>query len=200
MSTSLMINYVNSPPPESLYINGTEYPINTDYRVWLEVSCILEDLDSTDENENIIKTFEHIVELVFGTTQIPENMNDVLNAVIEFQGGYPTEPSDTEGLDESTNTDNERVISFKHDINYIIVAIRNQSGIDLSYKRKEPFHWWEFLLEFNSLEDRHFISRLISIRSYDGDDKDRLRLKEKYKLPVKLTAEEKKVNEMFYAT
>ncbi len=195
-----MINYVNSPPPESLYINSTEYPINTDYRVWLDVSCILEDLDLTDESENIIKAFERIVELVFGTTQIPEDTSDVLNAVIKFQRGYPTEPSDTEDLDESKDSDNERVVSFKHDINYIIVAIRNQSGIDLSYKRKEPFHWWEFLLEFDSLEDRHFISRLISIRSYDGDDKDRLRLKEKYKLPVKLTAEEKKVNEMFYAT
>lgn len=195
-----MINYVNSAPPESLNINGTEYPINTDYKVWLEVSSLLEDLDLTDESENIIKTFERIVELVFGTMQIPEDISDVLSAVTEFHGGYPTEPSETDGSEESSDTDNERVVSFKHDINYIIVAIRNQSGIDLSYRRKEPFHWWEFMLEFNSLENRHYISWLISARSYDGDDKDRLRLKEKLKLPVKLTAEEKKVNEMFYAT
>lgn len=196
-----MINYVNSPPPESVYINGTEYPINTDYKVWIEVSALLEDLDLTDESENIAGVFERVLKLVFNTTNIPEDINDVLGAVVEFQGGYPSESSETEGADESyQDTDNNRVVSFRHDINYIIVAIRNQSGIDLSYRRTEPFHWWEFLLEFNSLEDRHFISRLISIRSYEGEDKERLKLKEKFKLPVKLTAEVKKINDMFYGT
>lgn len=195
-----MINYVNSPPPESVYINGTEYPINTDYKVWIEVSVLLEDLDLTADDNSIICVFERVVKLVFNTTDIPEDINDILSAITEFQGGYPSVPSETEDADESHNTDNERVVSFKHDINYIIVAIRNQSGIDLSYRRKEPFHWWEFLLEFNSLEDRHFISRLISIRSYDGDGKERLKLKEKFKLPVKLTAEEKRISELFYAT
>lgn len=194
-----MINYVNSPPPESVNINGMEYPINTDYKVWIEVSALLEDLDLTDKSENIISVFERVVKLVFNTTNIPEDINDVLSAIMKFQSGYPSEPSDAESND-SQDTSNERTVSFKHDINYIIVAIRNQSGIDLSYRRTAPFHWWEFLLEFKSLEERHFISRLISIRSYDGDDKERLKLKEKFKLPVKLTAEEKRISELFYAT
>lgn len=194
-----MINYVNSPPPESVNINGMEYPINTDYKVWIEVSALLEDLDLTADDKSIICVFDRIIRLVFNTTNIPEDINDVLSAIIEFQNGYPSESSDTES-NGSQDTSNERTVSFKHDINYIIVAIRNQSGIDLSYRRTAPFHWWEFLLEFNSLEDRHFISRLISIRSYDGDDKERLKLKEKFKLPVKLTAEEKRISELFYAT
>lgn len=194
-----MINLVNSPPPESIYINGTEYPINTDYKVWIEVSALLEDLDLTDESENIANIFEHINELVFNVPNIPEDIEAVLDAIVNFQGGYPEEQSETEGTADN-QTGNEKFVSFKHDINYIIVAIRNQSGIDLSYRRTEPFHWWEFLLEFNSLEDRHFISKVISIRSYKGEDKERLKLKEQFKLPSKLTAAEKKVNDMFYGT
>lgn len=194
-----MINLVNSPPPESVYINGTEYLINTDYKVWIEVSALLEDLDLTDESENIANIFEHINKLVFNVPSIPEDIEDVLNAIVKFQGGYPEEQSETEGTADN-QTGNEKVVSFKHDINYIIIAIRNQSGIDLSYRRTEPFHWWEFLLEFNSLEDRHFISKVISIRSYKGEDKERLKLKEQFKLPSKLTAAEKKVNDMFYGT
>ena len=194
-----MINLVNSPPPESVLINGTEYLINTDYKVWIKVSALLEDLDLTDESENIANIFEHINELVFNVPSIPEDIEDVLNGIVNFQGGYPEEQSETESTSEN-QAGNEKFVSFKHDINYIIVAIRNQSGIDLSYRRTEPFHWWEFLLEFNSLEDRHFISKVISIRSYKGENKERLKLKEQFKLPSKLTAAERKVNDIFYGT
>ena len=91
------------------------------------------------------------------------------------------------------------LFSFDWDINAIIIAIRNQSGIDLSYRRTEPFHWWEFLLEFQTLCGEHYILNLMGARSYRGRDKELLRRKRMCALPAEETEEERATAETFSA-
>ena len=92
--------------------------------------------------------------------------------------------------------------SLDWDLNYIIIAIMNQFGIDLTYRRKEPFHWWEFLLFFRALSGNHFILRLMEIRGYDGKDADMKRQAQRYALPRENDADDKAMsdafNELFY--
>ncbi|MEE0777099.1 MAG: Gp15 family bacteriophage protein, partial [Bacillota bacterium] len=94
-----------------------------------------------------------------------------------------------------------RLFDFKIDMNSIIIAIRDQSGIDLS-KRKEPFHWWRFLLEFYNLTPEHHICKLMELRAYDGDDKEMKRARDAVALPVKISKRQKRfedeMDKIFY--
>lgn len=178
-------NYAQDAPPTEISVGGSCYKAETDFRVWIEVQKELRkinlsttDPDVMDENEAIL---ENIERMIFGGVLADENAIDVLKGIYEFLGGYPSLPVENEG--------GAPVFSFDYDLNLIILAIRNQSGIDLSYRCKH-FHWWEFLLEFQSLAGDHLILNIMEIRGYKGNDKDMLRAKRAHALPVEYTAEE----------
>lgn len=178
-------NFAQDPPPTSISVGGIPYNAETDFRVWIEVQKELRkidlntvDPDVMDENEAIL---ENIERMIFGGVLADENAIDVLKGIYEFLGGYPSLPVEGDG--------GAPVFSFDYDLNMIVLAIRNQSGIDLSYRCKH-FHWWEFLLEFQSLCGDHFILNLMEIRGYKGTDKDILRQKHRHALPVEYTAAE----------
>ena len=201
-----MVNLANTPPPTTLTIAGEEFPIDTDYYTWIRVIDLFDQLDFTEKTQDgIRKNFRIIVEikkLVFGQ-RIRCSLNDLIIALTEFISGYPTakkESGKTEDSDSELQT-----VDFMIDLNLIITAIRNQSGIDLSYKRKKPFHWWLFLVEFQALEDHHQIRRIMQIRSYRGTDPEYLKLRNRYALPPKRKtyAEQRAIeyyDQLFYNT
>lgn len=187
------MNILNSPP-EYIEVNNTKYPIDWDYKKWLKISGKLNELDCSSDDEktsceNIMVIAEMIV-LVFGKL-IDEPYNDTFKAMLEFYKGYPEQENNSGSGSGSV----KRLFDFNHDINYIIIAIRNQTGIDLSHRRKEPFHWWDFLIEFKTLEDRHYICKIIGYRGYEGDDKELKRLKNLYALPDNLTKTQQRIIE-----
>lgn len=177
-----MINLACCEPPKSVPINGREYPINWDFRIWIEISELFGDMLPFNNPENLGDNIELLIDIFrLAFPEIPnEPMPDILNAVNEFLKGYPKPKTARSSVESASG---EPLYSFSHDLNYIIIAIRNQSGIDLSYRRTEPFHWWEFMLEFEALEDRHYISKIIGYRAYKGKDKDCLKLKRHYAIP-----------------
>ena len=180
-------NYAQDAPPTSIEVGGFSYICETDYRVWLDVLRLMKEIRLDDESEEgLEKASEQILELevmVFGGWLKEENPLEVLQAITEFSKGYPSAPVNAKEQSEPT-------FSYEYDLNDIIIAIRNQSGIDLSYRRTEPFHWWEFLLEFHNLCGDHHILNLMEIRGYKGDNKELKRLKQEYALPTEYTAAE----------
>lgn len=184
---------ITKKPPESVAVNGNEYPINYDFKVWIDISILLADFDYNAMSDNdYLHNFE-IISKVFllAFTKIPnEPIEDILNTVLEFYAGYPKIDN---GYTSTEKADGTKLYSFKHDINYIILAIRNQTGIDLSYKRDKLFHWWDFMLEFQTLEDHHYISKIMSYRNYSGDDKNMIALRESVALPKEYTRNEQKI-------
>ena len=147
-------NYAQDAPPASIEVGGSVYPCETDYRVWLDVLRQLGGLRTNDTTEKgrerLARQITELEETVFGGV-LDENPIDVIKAIAAFSKGYPSSPV------RPVNGPENRTYSFEYDLNEIIIAIRNQSGIDLSYRRKEPFHWWEFLLEFRTLCGNHYI-------------------------------------------
>lgn len=190
-------NYAQDAPPTSIEVGGFAYPCETDFRVWIEVLRLLRriDLRSTDEAgaRRVLDRIVEIEQLVFGGVLTDEDPAEVLMAVVAFSKGYPMAPMrDTGGADVP-------LYSFEYDLNAIIIAIRNQSGIDLSYRRKEPFHWWEFLLEFHTLCGSHYILNLMEARGYKGKDRDLLKRKYACALPEEYTDAEQAELDAFNA-
>lgn len=191
-------NYAQDPPPTEISVGGSLYPVNVDYMVWIEIQQLLRQLlpepEDADARQHNVDVLEQIELLAFGGVLVDESPNAVFDALGEFLRGYPMAPiqGDGDGSDEPA-------FSFEHDLNAIIVAIRNQSGIDLSYRRKEPFHWWEFLLEFHTLCGDHYILNLMEARGYKGKDKDLLKRKRQCALPREYTAAEQAAIDEFNA-
>lgn len=191
-------NLAMDAPPTEIVVGGASYAANTDYRVWLQV---LEDMerwysvpDSPDKQQSNAEIAAQMQVLVFGGVLVEEDPGQVLDAMAQFAQGYPTAPMQA---DRATDAP---VYSFEWDLNEIILAIRNQSGIDISYRCKY-FHWWEFLLEFRTLCGDHYILNLMEARGYKGDNKELLDRKRWCALPVRHTADEtavlEEINELF---
>lgn len=153
---------------------------------------IRDNVETEEQARHNIEIIEQIQIMIFGGVLQDEDPVEVMKAILAFSEGYPSAPMrGSEG--------GERTYSFEYDLNAIIIAIRNQSGIDLSYRRKEPFHWWEFLLEFQTLCGDHYILNLMNARDYRGRDRELLKRKRMCALPEELTREEQEELDEFNA-
>lgn len=196
-------NLAMDAPPTALSVGGVLYDIDSDFRVWLLIREQLRELYSTpgtpEDAAHNLGVIADMEALAFGGVLEDEDPYDALAAMTAFLSGYPEPPEN--GAPDAKDP----VYSFSYDLNYIILAIRNQGGPDLSYRRKEPFHWWEFLLEFRALCGEHHILRLMEIRGYEDASKqdakkanrEALRLKARYALPYEMTADERRAAEEF---
>ena len=189
-------NLAQDEPPAEISVGGISYIVDVDFRVWVDVLRLLRDLIPAPENAkqatHNIEVIKEIEETVFGKI-IPQKPSDVLEAVQKFAEGYPEAPVAASGEYKPPT------YSLDWDMNYIIIAIMNQFGIDLTYRRKEPFHWWLFLAYFRALRGEHYISRLMEIRGYSGKDAELKRQAQRYALPREQTAEDQAILDAFDA-
>lgn len=187
-------NLAQDAPPTSLLIGGAEYEINVDYRAWIGVMHDLRELDHAPGTPEAAmqnaETLARIEKTVFGRI-IPAGMPEMLGAITEFLQGYPEAPV------IKGNRKDVQTYSLEWDLNHIILAIRSQYGIDLSWRRKEAFHFWEFLAYFRALCGDHYILRLIEIRGYDGKDPELKRQAQRYALPRETTTEDRAILDEF---
>lgn len=146
-----MINFLTNPLPDSISVCGTDYPINTDFRVWIKIQNILSepDISSTDK---IIKFFS----LAFISPNLPPSLEETLSALSDFLSPLPK----GEGRGGSDSTP---AFSFIYDGGLIYAAFLSQYGIDLSSAR---LHWWRFLALFYSLDNCKF-TEIVGIRNAD---------------------------------
>jgi len=190
-------NYAQDAPPTEISVGGFAYPCETDYRVWLEVLRLMREVhpkaQSEETQRRAAEALVEIQRLLFGGWLTDEDPGEVLKAVAEFSKGYPMAPI------QDTGDSREPAFSFEYDLNAIIIAIQNQHGVDLSWRRSEPFHWWEFLLLFHTLSGNHYILNLMEARTYRGKDRELLRRKYACALPPEYTAEEQAELEAFNA-
>ena len=160
-------NYAQDAPPQSIRVGGADYAVNVDFRVWIDI------LDRARELYASVGTLE----------EARHNARVLADA-----RGYPTMVGEDVGADE----DGEELLSFDYDINDLVLAIRAQSGVDLSYRRREPYHWWEFLLQVRALCGDHRILRVMETRALKGDSREARLAKRRVRLPHKPTAGERR--------
>ena len=200
-----MQSIADTSPPEYIAVNGKQYQCNVDYRVWAQILLMAQEnlYDATTSEAQVIHnltTFADMQKLAFNRV-IPEPAMDTLQAMFTFMRGYPRENN---GYNNEETETGAKTYSFKHDMNLILLAIRNQSGIDLSYRRISPFHWWLFLLEFQSLTSEHLIVNVMAWRGYEGNDKEMIKRRNRVALPKEYTRSElamqEQLQDMFYNT
>lgn len=182
---SILLDYL----PETVEVNGIEYPVNSDFRAGIIFEKILHD-DELD-NEEIVYT---ALDLYY-IDERPDNIQDALNGILYFYscGG---KKKDQENSPKAQSINQPRIYDFDYDADYIFAAFLTQYGIDLN--EIEYLHWWKFQALFKSLESHNKIVEIMGYRATDlgkiKDKKERSRiakLKVIYAIPEHLTVEDK---------
>ncbi|MBQ3038206.1 MAG: hypothetical protein IJD30_03400 [Clostridia bacterium] len=139
-----MMRTVFSPLPDSVFASGSEYKINTDFRVWIQISEIIAN-ESLSEYDRLLS----VLILAF-KSKIPDNPIDAIKALMIFF---------SKGGEKGTS---RPVIDFRVDEGLIYAAFMQQYGIDLY---KADLHWWKFRELLNALGEDCMLTRIIGYRS-----------------------------------
>ena len=184
-------NYAQDAPPEAIHVGGASYPVNVDFRTWIDVLDLARELYPTVgtllEARHNARVLENMQRLAFDRV-LEAPPAAVLRAMTAFARGYPT----MVGAGAGDDGEGEELLSFDYDINDLVLAIEEQFGLDLSYRRREPYHWWEFLLRVRALCGDHAILRAVRLRASRDTSREVRLARRRARLPHKPTAEERR--------
>lgn len=131
--------------PDSVEIDGKEYPIQTDFRVWVKCSILLE------QEKNPILLTADLLALCYQT--LPPSFEGAMKGIFSFYIGE----KDTKRVGEKTKP----IYSFLHDADLIYAAFYSQYGIDLA---TASLHWYQFRALFSGLDENNRFSEVLCAR------------------------------------
>lgn len=171
------MNLLIDPPPESVKIAGTEWPIRWDYRYWVMYEMLMLDSEIAAEEK-----FRRALDLCFA--EIPDDLSAAQEAMIDF---YRCGKSDKTKSSDFGSGATGIAYSFEHDGAYIYAAFMQDYGIDLT---EATLHWWKFRALFNAISTKTLFGKIMAWRMMEIDEKTPaaekkrlLALKEQYAIP-----------------
>jgi hypothetical protein len=132
--------------PTAIEVDGSEYPINYDFRTCLRILMAFEDQTLAQIEKQAILLKNLYVEQ-------PKNITEAIQKEIKFIDG---------GEDRKDEVKNSpRIYSFQNDAQFIVAAFQQTHGIDLE---TAEMHWWKFMALFMDLGGETTFSNLVSLR------------------------------------
>lgn len=161
-------NLLTERPPETVSINGQEYPIRWDFRIGVQMEEIIRS-NLPDE-----KKYEEILKLYY--PRIPLDLGAALSKAIWFyRCGVEDESKEEKNGRQRYRRQRPKGPAwvFAQDAPYIYAAFREQYDMDIT--QTEQLHWWKFMALFESLGDDTKMSKIMYYRqvSTAGMPKDR---------------------------
>lgn len=139
-------------PPESVTVQGKEYPIETDFRRWIEFQGMLV------AKEDDVKKAERLCGFMESLGLPPSQ--ESLEAMMEF---YSAASQEKPGAGKAR----PQAFDFEQDSEFIFSAFWECYGVDLSTVK---LHWWRFKALFKSLPQDCEICRIMGYRTADMKD------------------------------
>ena len=176
------MNILTDTLPNELIICGKSCPIKNDFRTWIRVAGLINNMAFND-----ISVLNEILKLVF--FELPPRLVDAIAAILEFYN-----PKKGEGNCKAVG-ERKKVYDFYYDAELIYAAFWGQYNIDLSTRE---LHWWQFKTLFDNLSEETQFIKVVGYRSVNLEtikDKEQKkfyrRMKRIYKLPDNRTEEQK---------
>ncbi len=181
-----MINALYEPFPESITVDGTEYPIITDFREWFRFADLVED-DEISKRDKLYLMMRWFL-------KPPERITDkLIYAILDFYRARELErerPESSDDEDNDTPPPSVPVLNWKIDAPFIIGDFLRYYGIDLL---TAEMHWWHFRLLFSALPAESQMMTRIGYRGVDlglikneSERKRVMKMKQLYALPFEL--------------
>lgn len=171
-----MISLKRKGLPNAIEVNGQLFFIKTDFRVWVSFPERMQHCSQGDVGR--------YKELFDGPAPV------VSDAVVKVLCAFYNTPCE---LPRTTKSDG-RVIDFDLDADRIFAAFWQAYGVDLT---ADDLHWHKFSALLAALPEDTLMCKVIGWRSYDGKEKDILKLKRAWSLPATISEEEREAMEEF---
>lgn len=177
--------------PKSLYVNGTEYAIRTDFRDILKIVCAFND----PELENEEKVYVCLFILYEDFDSVPKS---------EYEAAFKLA---LDFIDYGVKDDNKkspRTMDWEQDEALIFPAITKTAGFET--RSVDYLHWWTFVGYFMALSESVF-SHVLTLRSKKASKKPLEKWEREYwnankaicVLKPKLSAEEQEAKDRLNA-
>lgn len=145
--------------PTSVYVDGYEIPIRTDFRAVLDLLTALDDPEMVGNTKAETEQIQALLMLEIMVPDyenvVPQNkVKDVLNAISDF-----IDMSVEEEID--TSKPHPKTMDWQQDARLIIPAVNKVVGHDI--RTDQYVHWWSFLSAYLEIGESTF-SHIISIR------------------------------------
>lgn len=145
--------------PRTITVEGTEIPINTDFRASIAFEELMQNPQLTDEalvSGVLDAYFDADVAPVISRICAAGKSEALFRSIMDFyRCGDPARPAGEKN--------EKRAYSFSVDEKRIYAAFSEQYGIDLY--SIDYLHWWKFSSMFSSLSDTTEIAKIMHIRT-----------------------------------
>lgn len=178
--------------PETVEVDGSEYAINTDFRIGILFEELMQD-DTLLSEEKLYSA------LRLYYNQIPHNIAEAVEKLQWFYtGGKAIQKNEETKVKKVGSSRNRNIYSYSYDDEYIYSAFLTQYRVDL--QDIKHLHWWKFKAMFNALNEENKIIKIMGYRSMkitndmsDSQKKYYREMKKLYALPDLRTEEEKEM-------
>jgi len=170
--------------PESVEIDGIDYPVNYGFRTFILIEMCVFD---TKISDNV--RLSSALNLFFADT--PDVAQAYEKMMWFYRGGAEEKKSKGKGSSA------KRAYCFEQDAAYIYSAFKTQYNIDLQDISSADLHWWKFKALFESLGDELKMSKIMGYRltNTTGMDKGQKKfyndMKKLYALDVETNVDNK---------
>lgn len=147
------MNLLLEPLPQSVWIDDTEYALNTDFRtsIQFELAMLDPELSDTEKAETALRLYY---------PNIPHDLEQATAALLAFYSGDRPEE---EKRGSSKARRQKQIYSFAYDDEYIYAAFMDQYGMDLN--AMDYLHWWTFKALFKALREDMMMVKIMGFRS-----------------------------------
>lgn len=162
--------------PSAVDVGGILVPINTSYRIWIEIWTVIDNPKAESWKKGavvLIKAFANNNPANNGLTpyQIAiNNTEDAIQAALNFlmrkNSNKPPKPL----TKEQKRLEKLRLFDWNYDASKVISDFEREYSIDLTDPKNE-MHWWRFMSLFDGLSDTSQTMEAIRTRGVDLDDK-----------------------------
>lgn len=141
--------------PTSVFVGGTEYDIETDYRAILDIISIINDPDLSNDEKGI-----GVLGIFYpGFAHMPgANFEEALRQCYAFIDGGATE----------RRKGSPKLMDWEQDFKYIVAPINRIAGMEI--RTAEYIHWWTFLSWYTEIGDCYF-AHIVRIRDMKAKGK-----------------------------
>ena len=150
------MNILLNELPQIVNIGGTDFKINSDFRISIHFEQLMQDI-TKDDNE----IFSEALRMYYPEIDIIPDTQEAVNQMLWF---YRCGKELKENKESKKKSD--EIYSFEHDSDYIYSAFLDQYKTDL--QEIKYLHWWKFKAMFTSLKEDNEISKIMSIRATDA--------------------------------
>jgi len=171
--------------PESVEIDGADYPVNWGYRTFILIEICIFDTKISD-NVRLATAMNYFY------VDVPPDPSQAFEKMMWFyRGGVEEKKTKSKGLNA------KRCYCFEQDAAYIYSAFKTQYNLDLNELFSKDLHWWKFKALFESLDDELKMSKIMGYRltNTTGMDKGQKKfyneMKSQYALDVETNVDSK---------